>query len=349
VRPHVNDRLGFLSVTGAVAAAVVLAVVAMWSLVGGPVLFTPGALNDVAKTAPLGGVASHAQLTRCDACHSAPWSSKTMADLCMGCHADVADQILSHSGLHGRLVGGTTSATCRGCHTEHHGPTGALTVADSGFPHELTSYSLSGHRRTASGAKVSCAACHPTGLAHFDQTTCTSCHTALGAAFMGRHTSAYGAHCLNCHDGADRFGAGFSHNGFAFKLVGRHTTLTCYGCHTAAQSLQDIRNTPQDCFACHAKSDKHKGAFGKQCGQCHTAAAWTGAKFDHTVFPADHGSRERVATCSTCHPTDVTTYTCFGCHAHTEANIQARHEGRSLAELADCIRCHAGGRREGGD
>jgi hypothetical protein len=84
VRPHVNDRLGFLSATGAVAAAIVLAVVALWSLVGGPVLFTPGALSAVAKSAPLGGVASHAQLTRCDACHAAPWSSKTMADLCMG-------------------------------------------------------------------------------------------------------------------------------------------------------------------------------------------------------------------------------------------------------------------------
>jgi hypothetical protein len=345
----VSDRLGFLSATGAIAAAIALLLVAAWSLIGGPVLFTPGPLNSVSKTQTLGGVTTHAQLTRCEACHTAPWSPKTMADLCMGCHTDVADQVQSRSGLHGRLVGGTKAASCRGCHTEHHGPTGALTIADATFPHDLTSYSLSGHRRSPSGAKVTCAQCHPTGLAHFDQATCTDCHIALSAAFMGGHETAYGTHCVNCHDGADRYGAGFDHNGFIFQLTGKHAALACDRCHAHAQSLQDMRNAPQDCYACHAKSDNHKGAFGKQCGQCHTSAAWTGAKFDHTVFPVDHGSREQVATCQTCHPTDVSTYTCFGCHAHTQNNIQARHEGRSLAELADCIRCHVGGRREGGD
>lgn len=344
-----NDRLGFMSPAGMVAAGAVLLAVLAWSLVGGPVLFTPGSLNAVAKTQTLGGVTTHAQLTSCGACHTAPWDTKTMAGLCMGCHTDVADQVTSRGGLHGRLVGGITGATCRGCHTEHHGPTGVLTVADSTFPHELTSYSLAGHRRTASGAKVTCAECHPAGLALFDQTTCVSCHVSLASAFMTRHEGAYGTHCLSCHGGTDRYGAGFDHNGFAFKLAAKHAGLSCDRCHSGAGSLQAMRATPQDCYSCHAKSDKHKGAFGRQCGQCHTPAAWTGAKFDHTIFPVDHGSREQVPTCKTCHPTDVATYTCFACHQHTEANIVARHEGRSLAELADCIRCHAGGRREGGD
>lgn len=344
-----NERLGFMSATGGLAAGVVLAVVLAWSLLGGPVLFSPGPLNAVAKTRTLSGVATHAQLTSCGACHSAPWDTKSMADKCMACHTDVADQVRTRSGLHGRLVGGAVSPTCRGCHTEHHGPAGALTVTDATFPHDLTTYSLSGHRRTAAGAKVTCMQCHPAGLAQFDQTTCTSCHTALKSAFMSRHTSSYGPHCLGCHNGSDRYGAGFDHRGFTFHLTGKHATITCYSCHTGAISLQAMRSTPQGCYSCHAKSDKHKGALGRQCGQCHTSAAWTGAKFDHTIFPVDHGRSERVATCKTCHPADVTTYTCFGCHRHTEATIAARHEGRSLAEIADCIRCHAGGRREGGD
>lgn len=344
-----SDRLGFVSATGAVAAAGLLVVVVAWTALAGPVLFTPGPLNAHPRSSTLGGVTAHAQLTRCDACHAAPWSGTTMADLCMGCHTDVAAEVSSRSGLHGRLVGGATAATCRGCHTEHHGATGPLTVADSSFPHDLTGYSLTGHGRTQSGASVTCAQCHPRGLAQFDQATCTGCHTSLAAGFMSRHEGAYGTHCLACHDGADRYGPGFDHNSLAFKLSGKHASTACDRCHADARSLQDMRNTPQDCYACHAKSDKHKGAFGRQCGQCHTPAAWTGAKFDHTVFPVDHGRREQVATCKTCHPVDVTTYTCFGCHQHTQVNIVARHEGRSLAELTDCIRCHAGGRREGGD
>ena len=79
------------------------------------------------------------------------------------------------------------------------------------------------------------------------------------------------------------------------------------------------------------------------------SASWADATFDHAVFPVNHGGDEEKATCETCHPTDVKTYTCYGCHAHTEGNVRDQHEGQSLAELADCIRCHPGGRPAEGD
>ena len=66
--------------------------------------------------------------------------------------------------------------------------------------------------------------------------------------------------------------------------------------------------------------------------------------FDHKVFPLDHGSDEKKATCETCHPNGTDTYTCFGCHEHTTCNVIGEHEGKSLAELQDCVRCHEGGR-----
>lgn len=342
-----SNRLGFLSVTGVLVAAIALLVLLSWTLIKGPVLFSAGPLNSEAKAQTLGGVTSHARLAGdCGACHPAPWSSQTMADRCLTCHKEVSAQIQAHSGLHGGLLGALSSPTCRGCHPEHHGSNGALTVIDGAdFPHDLTGYSLRGHKRTAKGAKFTCADCHPKDLAHFDQATCADCHAAIDAKFVSRHEVSFGKECLLCHDGSNRDGTNVDHSKFPFKLTGKHAGVACEKCHANAPSLQDLQKTPQDCFACHAKDDKHQGAFGQQCGQCHTPESWSNATFDHTSFPVNHGSEERRATCQTCHPTDVSTYTCYGCHEHTPATVQSDHEGRAIAELADCIRCHPGGRK----
>lgn len=263
-----SNRMGFMSATGALFAAIAVVAVVAWALLGGLSLFSPGGLS-AAKGQTLGGVTSHADLgADCAACHTAPWTAASMADRCVACHQDVSAQITGHKGLHGGLVGGLSRPTCRGCHSEHGGPNGVL-------------------------------------MANFD------------------------------------------HDRLTFKLVGKHATAACELCHTSASSLQDLRNTPRDCFSCHAKDDNHAGKFGQECGQCHTPANWTDATFDHTIFPVTHGREERVATCQTCHPNGVRTYTCFGCHEHTPARVQADHEGKNAATLTDCIRCHQGGR--GGD
>ena len=265
-----ENRPGFLSLTGALIAAVSLLAVVAWGWIGGAAMFSPGSLNAMTKAgARYGGVISHAQLRDCSACHTTPWSSKTMADRCVACHTDVSAQIQGHSGLHGGLLGALAKPTCGGCHSEHMGPNGPLT-------------------------------------------------------------------------------ANFNHNMLTFKLIGKHATVPCEKCHTSASTVQDLRNTPQDCYSCHAKDDNHAGKFGTQCGQCHTPAGWGDASFDHSIFPVNHGASEQVATCKTCHPNDVSTYTCFGCHRHTPATVANDHEGRNVTQLADCIRCHAGG-RQGGD
>ena len=151
-----------------------------------------------------------------------------MADRCLACHTDVAGQIQAKSGLHGGLVGAQSSPTCRGCHPEHHGPDGALTVVDEAtFPHDLTGYSLRGHQRTTEGSQVTCADCHPKDLAHFDQATCADCHATIDATFMSRHEATFGKQCLPCHDGTDRVGANFDHNRLPFKLTGKHAGVAC--------------------------------------------------------------------------------------------------------------------------
>jgi len=345
----VNHRPGFVSATGIVIAVVLLLGVLAWTLAKGPVLFSSGPLNAAAKGPALGGVTNHADLAGdCGACHPAPWSSRTMADACLACHQGVGDQIKTGKGIHGGLAGMRSSPTCRGCHPEHHGANGALTVLDpQSFPHDVTGYSLSGHERTAKGARFTCADCHPKDLMSFDQAICADCHAGIDAGFMKQHEATYGKDCLPCHDGGPLDGANFDHSKTSFKLTGKHAAVACDKCHPEARSLRDFQGAPQDCYSCHAEDDEHQGSFGQQCEQCHTAESWADATFDHAVFPVNHGGDEEKATCETCHPTDVKTYTCYGCHAHTEGNVRDQHEGKSIAELADCIRCHPGGRPAG--
>ena len=130
-----------------------------------PGLFSPGELNAqtsadppdaTAKAERLGGVTSHAQIgDDCGACHPAPWSSRTMADACLDCHTDIAEEIAAKDGMHGRLKGMQTSPTCAGCHPEHNGPSGSLTALDEASfrsAHDMTGFSLKSHRETESAA-----------------------------------------------------------------------------------------------------------------------------------------------------------------------------------------------------
>ena len=353
-------RPGFVSATGIVVAVVVLLGAGAVTHLVGPGLFSPGelsaqtgadSLDPTAGAEPLGGVTSHAQLgDDCGACHPAPWSSRTMADACLDCHTDVGEDIQAADGLHGRLEGMQTSPVCTGCHPEHGGPDGPLTALDEASfrsAHDLTGFSLASHREAESGGGFACADCHPKDWAPFDQAVCTDCHAGIDATFMKGHEATYGADCLPCHDGTGRIGADFDHGTTGYALTGKHGDVACKDCHEGAQSARDLRDTPQRCYACHARDDEHDGAYGRQCGDCHSAAGWDEVTFDHKVFPLDHGSDERKATCETCHPAGTDTYTCYGCHAHTRSSVLGKHEGRSLAELKDCIRCHRGGRTEG--
>jgi len=346
----VKERLGCASTAGVLAAVVVLVGVLSWTLIAGPVAFSAGALSGATKGArTYGGVSSHAQLSaNCGACHTAPWSSQTMSDRCLACHSEVVAELNGRTGLHSRLLGGLSTVTCKGCHTEHLGATGALTVRDPAtFPHYLTAFSLRGHERSAELTAMTCEDCHPKDLTAFDVSTCSDCHFRLDSGFMVRHVASFGKKCLLCHNGKGRDAANFDHNTLPFKLTGKHAGVSCEKCH-ATGSLTTAASTTRQCVGCHAKDDKHRGSFGKQCDQCHNTSGWGGATFEHSVFPVDHGGRGQQSACTTCHPNGVGTYTCYGCHEHTPAGTQAQHRNQTPAQLADCIACHRGGRSEGG-
>jgi hypothetical protein len=231
-----------------------------------------------------------------------------------------------------------------------HGPMATLTVRNpSTFPHELTGFSLRGHARSDKFTLMTCEDCHPNDLATFDADACSKCHAKLDAAFMQEHEAQFGKKCLLCHNGKDGDAANFDHNKLPFKLTGKHVGLTCDKCHQKGSlAFGAGSGTSRECFACHQKDDKHKGAFGQKCGDCHSTDGWPGAKFDHTIFPVNHGLEGGGTNeCKTCHPNGITSYSCYGCHEHTVANVLAEHRGKTVAQLADCVKCHKGGR--GGD
>jgi hypothetical protein len=57
----------------------------------------------------------------------------------------------------------------------------------------------------------------------------------------------------------------------------------------------------------------------------------------------------RIATGGTCCPKRSRAPWRTSCaHAHTQSNVVGEHEGKSLSQLTDCIKCHQGG-SGGGD
>ncbi len=333
-----------LSLAG--AALALAASLGAWALAGGR-LFNPGALSAAAGR-PLGGVRSHAQLAgKCDACHAAPWSAPGMDARCLACHTDIQAALRDTTSLHGAL---TDAAACRACHTEHRGPAGALTrFAGAGEAHEKFGFALAAHRTTADRREFACADCHPRASFAFRRERCEACHRDYQPDFVTRHIARWGADCLACHDGTDRFTRGrFDHAAAGFALDGAHASADCLACHRGAGTLAALKAAPTACAACHAQDDRHRGSMGQACGACHGSASWEGARFDHAAFPVSHGSRDPVA-CSVCHPqaNQYAVYTCYGCHEHAPGRIEAKHVREGISDFRDCVRCHRGGSEHG--
>jgi hypothetical protein len=217
-------------------------------------------------------------------------------------------------------------------------------MEDATFPHEAVGFSLNGHQQTSAGIPFTCDDCHRGDITTFTADSCHTCHHQMDAQFSVTHLLTFGAGCLACHDGVDRYGDDFNHNQFTFPLTGKHAEVSCNSCHQNARSLADLQSTPQDCFSCHSQDEPHEGRFGTDCAACHTTAAWTPAEFNGPhPFPLNHGGG---ATCATCHPASFTTYTCYGCHEHEEAEVIERHLDKEIPNFQNCMECHPTGEKD---
>jgi hypothetical protein len=240
----------------------------------------------------------------CADCHRSGDLHAPIPKDCAGCHK-AEDRHESRLG-----------PTCGDCH-------GNDVWRVAAYDHTKFGFSLEGAH-----AKVDCHACH-TAVVKEQQLSkeCASCHRADSP-----HGGSLGQACEKCHTVTRWSDVNFDHDLNAWPLLGLHVAVTCGQCHQS----QGFKDTPKDCFGCHAKDDAHKGALTKDCAACHTPNGWKLWDFDHaarTRFPLT--AAHAKAACAQCHlkPQNVMkpSMICGNCHAGDDV-----HAGRFGQQCQEC-------------
>ena len=192
------------------------------------------------------------------------------------------------------------------------------------FDHNATLFPLTGKH-----AQASCEGCHAgaRSIAHLQAAPqkCYDCHGQNDP-----HIGQMGINCETCHvtDGWEQ--VSFDHNRTGFALVGKHADAACRGCHNDLS----FRETPEDCFSCHAKDDAHAGRFGVDCDACHTPEGWEQVVFDHALSAFPLTGKHVEVDCTGCHVDGVFTGTAKECAAcHEEPQF---HMGLFVVNCEDC-------------
>ena len=192
-----------------------------------------------------------------------------------------------------------------------------------------------------------CSACHSNSQPKKTNAMCLECHEevaddfATKRGFHGLKPGIAKSECRLCH--SEHRGRQFNivqlspqtfdHSFTDFPLKNKHAPVRCEQCHV---ENKPFREAPSLCVDCHREDDVHKGSQGEQCQDCHSAAGWRQARFDHsaTEFPLQ-GRHEQVA-CTQCHrssdfkqaPTQ-----CIGCHKIDDVHLNQFGE--------TCQDCHS--------
>jgi hypothetical protein len=270
-------------------------------------------------------IEGHAKLEKdCGQCHE-PFDKKSQRRLCLACHKDVARDIESKVGFHGRRRE-VAGVECKHCHTEHKGRSFDIVKLDrQTFNHDLTDFKLDGRHRTAS-----CSVCH-VAPAKFRAAPgeCIGCHKQ-----DDHHKGTLGRECAGCHAPEGwRKTKPFDHGKTKFPLEGAHQKVACAVCHVGER----YKDLPRLCVDCHRIQDRHRGRYGDKCERCHNAKDWKSVGFDHdkTKFPL-RGNHKAVK-CDACHSGDLyadkLATGCASCHGRSDP-----HKGQLGTR---CERCHA--------
>lgn len=292
----------------------------------------------------------------CDSCHEAFDRSKQRA-LCLDCHGDIASDIQSKQGFHGRDRQASRRG-CFGCHTDHEGRDADIVQLDRmTFDHDRTDFALVGTH-----ADAQCENCHEPDIKFRDTPQdCYSCHEDDNA-----HQDFLGTDCGDCHSPSGWLDVEFDHDVTGFQLIGFHQEAECLACHED----QTFQNTPTTCYSCHAGDDAHDGRSGQQCANCHSPAGWDDTSFNHardTRFTLEDSHAE--LSCGDCHSEDpfddqldmacVSCHleddnhdkhlggTCETCHVSSgwafvqfDHNTDTGHEIHGAHEALECTECH---------
>src|SRR5258708_5325275 len=131
----------------------------------------------------------------------------------------------------------------------------------------------------------------------------------------------------------------FDHKLTNFELKDKHKEVKCDKCHLHTKKRGEAQ---LDCYGCHKKDDKHKGALGQKCEECHNAKSWKEKDvfFDHdkTKFPLKNAHADPKVRCVDCHPKDHYKHTPIACNeCHKTDDDKKGHRGRFGPK---CEACH---------
>ena len=269
-------------------------------------------------------ISGHSDIEKeCASCH-VKFERGKQSELCSTCHEDIASDIASERGFHGRDRN-AKRRDCSFCHTDHEGRDANIVPLDeSKFRHKTTDFPLTGKHDG-----LECAGCHePDDKHRTAPSTCVACHQSDSP-----HDESVETGCGDCHSPVGWEDVTFDHADTGFELIGNHATTGCLDCHADHSFVE----TPTTCSSCHAEDDAHDGRSGQQCENCHQPTDWHDTSFNHardTSF--DLLGKHALLVCDDCHSkdpfSDVMDANCIACHSEDD-----NHDGHFGQR---CDSCH---------
>lgn len=236
----------------------------------------------------------------------------------------------------GQLVNGhqQISEKCNSCHTPFWGIANNKCMSC----HKLSEIEKDAlHEVTGSNPKISF---HQ----YLTNQKCTSCHTdhkgkkpdmPLSIFSHNLLSQTYISNCNSCHN---------KPTDTIHKLI----SSVCNNCHNTngwKSFINFDHNMIQavdknNCLSCHQKpNDLYHISNNNNCMSCHTTIKWVPSTFNHSsYFKLDQNHN---ANCNTCHTNNnFTTYSCYGCHEHSESGITEKHTEEGIYNFTNCASCH---------
>ncbi len=221
---------------------------------------------------------------------------------------------------------------CTSCHTDHHG----LHAKINHFEHTLLSTS------NANDCK-SCHAPPENSLHQMSSTNCGGCHQTQGWKMLANFNHqqievANQNNCVACHLNPTNA----MHQNISNECGACHNTTAWKGNVKFNHSMIQGKDA-KNCIACHQKpNDGMHQMSNETCTTCHSQDHWKPATFEHSRYFILDGNH--TASCNTCHTNkNFKSYTCYGCHEHSESKILSEHQEEGITNLNNCVSCHRSG------
>lgn len=181
----------------------------------------------------------------------------------------------------------------------------------------------------------------------FANQECTSCHTdhkgvkpSISVSKFSHEllSSAEKTNCSTCHNKPN-------------DEIHKQIASSCNSCHSTQGWKSSVSFNHEmiqgadknNCTSCHQPpKETFHNQFNNNCEKCHSTSKWKPSSFDHSsYFQLDQNHN---TNCVTCHVNNnFRSYTCYGCHEHSQGNISNKHHEERISDLSNCVRCHKSG------